>query len=159
MPRDPFEEENQPHEVIKVEDVVNIRTERIVRIRNQDGTFEDIVTNVRETRPDGNGNYIDLELINVVPDRAGNPLPKDPQSAFISHTGEFIESRDQLATCTSWLHLGNPNRNILLGHDGRETPAGAICSNCDYWQTTIYIALGIIGIGVLVGICMAAGMF
>jgi len=59
MPRDPFEEENQPHEVIKGEDVVNIRTERIVRIRNQDGTYEDIVTNVRETRPDGNGNYID----------------------------------------------------------------------------------------------------
>ena len=159
MPRNPFEEDNQPHEAIKGEDVVNIRTERIVRIRSQDGTYEDIVTNVRETRPDGNGNFIDTELINVVSDNAGNPLPKDPQSAFFSHTDAFIESQEQLARCNSWLHPHNRSRNILIGHDGRETPAGAICSNCDYWQTTIYIAFGIIGLGVLIGFCKAAGLF
>jgi hypothetical protein len=159
MPRNPFEEDNRPHEVIKGEDVVNIRTERIVRIRNQDGTYEDIVTNVRESRPDGNGNFIDTELINVVTDHAGNPLPEDPRSVFFSHSDLFIRSQEQLAICTSWLHPPNRSRNILLGQDGRTVQGGAICSNCDSWQTTIYIAFGILGLGVLTGLCKAAGLF
>ena len=159
MPRDPFEEENQPHEAIKGEDVVNVRTERIVRIRNQDGTYQNNVTNVRETRPDGNGNYIDTEIINVVTDHAGNRLPEDPRSVFFSHTGLYIGSQDQLGICTSWLHPHNRNRNIFLDRDGRETPAGAICSHCDYWIGTFCLAAGILGVGVLAGLCKAAGLF
>ena len=159
MPRNPFEEKNQSHEVIKGEDVINIRKERIVRIRNQDGSYEDILVSMRESRPDGNGNFVDTELICDVRDQAGNPLPEDIRSAFLSCTGAYITSQEQLAICTSCLHPSNRSRNIFLGHDGRETPRGAICSNCDSWHTTIYIAFGIIGLGVLVGLCIAAGLF
>jgi hypothetical protein len=159
MPRNPFEEENQAHEAIKGEDVINIRTERVIRIRAQDGTFQDIVFSVHDSRPDENGNFIDTELINVVTDHAGNPLPQDPRSVFVSHTGLYIGSLEQLAICNSWLHPPNRNRNIFLDHDGRETQGGAICSNCESWHTTIYIAFGIIGLGVLTGLCKAAGMF
>ena len=81
------------------------------------------------------------------------------RSAFRSCTGAYIASQEQLAICSSWLHPSNRSRNILLGHDGRETQTGAICSNCDSWHTTICIAFGIIGLGVLAGLCKAAGMF
>jgi len=159
MPRNPFVEENQAHEVIKGEDVVNIRTERIVRIRNQDGSYEDNLVSVRETRPDGNGNFVDRELICDVRDEAGNPIPEDLRSAIKSGGGAYITSQEQLGICTSRLHPSNRSRNIFLGQDGRETPKGAICSNCDSWHTTIYIAFGIIGLGVLTGLCVAAGLF
>ena len=115
--------------------------------------------NAHETRPDGNGNFVTSEFINVVTDHAGNPLPENPRSVFVSHSGLFITSQDQLATCTSWLHPANRSRNILLGQDGRETQTGAICSNCDSWHTTISIAFGILGLGVLIGLCKAAGLF
>ena len=61
MPRNPFEEENQAHEAIKGEDVINIRTERVIRIRAQDGTFQDIVFSVHDSRPDENGNFIEFK--------------------------------------------------------------------------------------------------
>ena len=159
MPRNPFEKDKPAHETKKGEDIINNRKERVIRIRNQDGTYEDILVSVRETRPDGNGNFVDTELICDVRDQAGNPLPEDLRSAFRSCTGAFITSREQLAICTSRLHPSNRSRNILLGHDGRETQTGAICSNCDSWHTTIYIAFGIIGLGVLAGLCKAAGIF
>ena len=159
MPRNPFEEDKPAHETKKGEDILNNRKERVVRIRNQDGTYEDILVSVRDTRPDANGNYVDTELICDVRDRAGNPLPEDLRSAFLSCSGAYIASRDQLALCTSRLHPASRPRNILLGHDGRETQNGAICTYCDYWHTTFYIAFAIIGIGVLAGLCKAAGMF
>ena len=159
MPRNPFEEDNQPHEAIKGEDIINTRTERVIRIRAQDGTVQDIVLSVHESRPDENGNFIDTELINVVTDHAGNPLPEDPRSVFVSHSDLFIRSQEQLARCNSWLHPPNRSRNILLGQDGRTVQGGAICSNCDSWHTTIFIAFGILGLGVLTGLCKAAGLF
>jgi hypothetical protein len=159
MPRNPFEKDKPAHETKKGEDILNARTERVVRVRNQDGAFEDLVTNVRDTRPDGNGNYIDRELINIVTDHLGNPLSKDPQSTIFSHTGLYITTRDELGICTSRLHPRGRSKNIFLGRDGRETQSGAICSYCDYWHTTFYIAFAIIGIGVLAGLCKAAGMF
>ena len=136
MPRNPFEEDKPAHETKKGEDILNNRKERVVRIRNQD-----------------------TELICDVRDRAGNPLPEDLRSAFLSCSGAYIASRDQLALCTSRLHPASRPRNILLGHDGRETQNGAICTYCDYWHTTFYIAFAIIGIGVLAGLCKAAGIF
>ena len=159
MPRNPFEKDKPAHETKKGEDIINNRKERVIRIRNQDGTYEDILVSVRETRPDENGNFVDTELICDVRDQAGNPIPEDLRSAFLSCTGAYITSQEQLAICSSWLHPSNRSRNILLGHDGRETQTGAICSNCDSWHTTIYIAFGIIGLGVLAGLCKAAGIF
>jgi hypothetical protein len=159
MPRNPFENDKPAHETKEGEDILNSRKERFVRIRNQDGTFEDILVSVRDTRPDGNGNYVDTELICDVRDQAGNPLPEDLGSAIKSGEEYWITSREQLGICTSRLHPRSRPKNILLGHDGRETQNGAICSYCDYWHTTFYIAFAIIGIGVLAGLCKAAGMF
>ena len=71
------------------------------------------------------------EEINVATDHAGNPLPDDPRSVILSHSGLFITSQEQFATCTSWLH-GNRSRNILLGQDGRALGEGrAICNQCE----------------------------
>ena len=84
MPRNPLDDENQNHETIKGEDIINARTERVVRIRAQDGTFQDVLLNAHETRPDGNGNFVTSEFINVVTDHAGNPLPENPRSVFVS---------------------------------------------------------------------------
>jgi hypothetical protein len=159
MPRNPFEKDKPAHETKKGEDILNNRKERVVRIRNQDGSYEDILVSVRETRPDSNGNYVDTELICDVRDPAGNPFPEDLGTAIRSGEEYWITSRDQLGICTSRLHPRNRSRNILLGHDGRETQNGAICTYCDYWHTTFYIAFAIIGIGVLAGLCKAAGIF
>ena len=159
MARNPFEKDKPAHETKKGEDIINSRKERVIRIRNQDGTYEDVLVSVRDTRPDGNGNYVDTELTNFVTDHLGNPPPKDPQSTWVSHTHAIIRSKEDLGICTSRLHPRSRSRNIFLKHDGRETQNGAICSYCDYWHTTFYIAFAIIGIGVLAGLCKAAGMF
>jgi hypothetical protein len=159
MPRNPFEKDKQAHETKKGEDIINNRTERFVRIRNQDGTYEDILRSVRDTRPDANGNYVDTELICDVRDPAGNSMPENLRTAKKSGDENWITSPEELGICTSRLHPRNRTRNILLGHDGRETQNSAICSYCDYWHTTFYIAFAIIGIGVLAGLCIAAGMF
>jgi len=159
MPRNPFEKDKPAHETKKGEDILNNRTERFVRIRNQDGTYEDILDRLRESRPDGNGNFIVTELICDVRDPAGNSLPDDLRTAKKSGDENWITSPEELGICTSRLHPRNRSKNILLGHDGRETQNGAICSNCDYWHTTLFIAFGIIGLGVLAGLCIAAGIF
>ena len=102
---------------------------------------------------------MDSELINVVTDDAGNPLPEDPRSMIFSHSGLYITSPEQLATCTSWFH-GNLSRNILIGQDGRMISEGrAICNRCDFWQGTTYIALAILALGLIAGICKGAGLF
>ena len=159
MPRNPLANENQQFDAIKGEDIVNVRTERKVRIRTQDGTVEDFLVSAHDSRPDGNGNFIDSKLINVITDRAGNLLPENPRSVKLSITNLFISSPEELAICTSRLHPANCTRNILIGQDGRETPNGAICIYCSSWQTTIYIAFAILGVGVLAGLCKAAGIF
>ena len=158
-PRNPLNEEAHPRESVKDEDVINVRTQRVVRLMGPDGGVREVVTDARDSRPDQNGGYVDAELINVVTDHAGNPLPEDPRSVIISHSGLYITSPDQFATCTSWLH-GNRSRNILLGQDGREVGRDrAICSQCDFWLGTIYIVLGILCLGLIVGIWKGTGLF
>ena len=159
MPRNTLGNGNQPFEAVKGEKIINIRKQKVVRIPTQDGNFQEIVMNEITSEPDGTGSFLDRELINQITDHGGNPLPEDPRSAIISHSGLYITSRDQLSHCTSILHPHNRSRNILIGQDGRLTPGGAICSRCDYWLTTIYITLGIVGVGFIWGLYKAVGSF
>jgi hypothetical protein len=159
MARNPLKDENQLYEATKGKDIINSRIQKIMRIHNQDGSVQEYVTNVRDSMPDQNGGYVDTELTNVMTDHAGNPLPEDTKSVRISHSGLFIGSLEQLATCSSRFHSANRSRNILVGQDGRLIPQGAICSHCDFLLGTVYIALVILGIGVIYGLYKAVGFF
>jgi hypothetical protein len=159
MPRNPFRDESQQHEAYKGDDIVNTRTQKIVRIQNQNGNIQESVVGVRDSMPDQNGAYVDTEMINIMTDRAGNPLPQDPRSLQISHSGLYIRFPEQMATCNSWLHSTNRSKTILIGQDGRLTPQGAVCSHCNFWLNTIYIALAILGIGATYGIYKALSFF
>ena len=159
MPRNTLRDGNGPFEAIKGEKIINVRNQRVVRISAQDGNYQEIVMNESTSEPDGNGSYFDRELINQITDRAGNPLPEDPRSSIISHSGLYITTTDQRSHCTSILHPQERSRNILLGQDGRLTLRGATCSHCDFLLGTIYIALVILGIGVVCGLYKAVSFF
>lgn len=157
--RNPFEESN-PREPVKGVQIINTRKERIARILGPDGYVQEIVLGMSDSRPDDNGGYVDTELVNVVTDRAGNTLPSDLHSLEgISYSGLFINSGDDRASCTSWLHPPGRSRKILLGEDGRQTLNGAICNRCDFWLGTIYLGLAVLGIGVILGLWKGVGLF
>jgi hypothetical protein len=159
-PRNPLRENDHPREQTKGKDILNTRSQRVARIVGQDGNVQEYIMDVHHSWLDGNGGHIDDELINVITDQAGNPLPEDPRSVIRSHSDLFITSPEQFATCTSWLHGNRHSRNILVGQDGRPLPGGgAICSRCDTWVKTIYLALGILGVGLILGIWRGAGLF
>jgi len=157
--RNSLREEGQPREQTEGKSIINSRTQRTARLVCPDGSVQEFLLDINDTRPDENGNWLDNELINVTMDRAGNPLPKDLRSVKLSNSDLYISSSDQSATCTSWLH-GNRSRNILVGQDGRELGNGrAICDRCAFILTTIYLALGIIALGLVLGIWKGAGLF
>jgi hypothetical protein len=159
-PRNPLREDGEPREQLRGGEIINTRTQRLSRIIGPDGVVQDIVTDIHDSRPDENGNYLVTDVINVATDYAGNTFPKDPHSLeAISYSGLFIKSQDQRSECTSRLHPHNLSRIICLGHDGRLTANGAICARCDFWLTTIYLALTIVGVGVALGIYKVTGWF
>ena len=149
-----------PREQVKGEDIINTRTQRMVRLTGPDGDVQEIVMDAHDSRPDQNGGYIDSEFINLQTDVAGKILPKDPHEiTALSHTGLYIDSPEKLAICSSIFH-GSASRSILIGFDGRLLPNGrAICSRCEFWLRTVYSVLGIFSIGVILGIWRGAGIF
>ena len=115
---------------------------------------------VRESRPDGQGGYVDTELTAVVYDVAGNPRPDDnPEGVIYSHSGLFIGSPEERAVCSSALHRG-PNRNILIGQDGGQLRNERwICSNCLARRNTLLLGLVCLGLAIVAGIYKALGWF
>ena len=160
MPRrNPFEE-SQPQKHFKGDDIFNTQTRRVTRIIDSAGSAQEFVTGLYDSRPDGNGGFNDIEVTNLITDPAGNIFPIDPHYLIAkSHSGLFITSPEQGALCTSWLHAPSRSRNILLGQDGRLTAKGAICSHCDFWLGTLYVSVGIISLGLVLGIWHGAGLF
>ena len=157
MAQNLFNEEN-PQEIFSGDNVINNRTQKILRTIDQNGIQQDIVAEIHDSRPDGNDGFIDSTMINLAADHAGNPLPEDPRSITISHSGLYISADDQRRHCTSFLHF-SPNRNILLNQDGWTTPNGAICTRCYFWQNTLFIIFGLFGIGLVVGLFKGTGFF
>ena len=158
-PRNPLGQDSRPLEEAKAEEIINTRTQRSVRLIAPDGGAQEILMDIKDSIPDENGNWVDTELVNVVTDRAGNTLPDDPRSVTLSHSGLYITSPEQRAECTSWLHPPGRSRTIFIGQDGRLTANGAICSRCDFWLGTLYLIIGILAIGFIVGVWQGAGLF
>ena len=152
MKRNTLRDGNQPHEPIKGDKIINTERKEIVTINGQEFTREESCT-----KPDKDGNYVDTKTTHLLCDHAGNPLPEDLGSTIRSWSGLYIPSEDKRALCTSFFHSNRFSRNIYIDQDGRLTPSGAICSRCDYLLTSIYIALGILGIGVIYGLFKAVG--
>jgi hypothetical protein len=158
-PRNPLNDENQPQEQIKGEKAVNLKTHKVVRFIEPDGSVREILQSSHDSRPDQEGRYVDIHVDHVVSDPGGNPLPKDPTNVVISNSGLFIGPDDQRAFCTSIFHSHSRSRNILVGQDGAITARGAICSYCQNWWTTIYFGLGILGLGLVYGLFKTAWFF
>ena len=157
MARNPFDEENPQREIIG-ENIINNIRQKVVRISDQNGNIREVVIEAFSSIPGENGNFTDSDLQNVVTDHAGNSLPKDLDSIKISNNGLFISHSDDTDHCSSFLHF-SPNRNILIGQDGRRTSRGAICSRCEFWLNSIYIFLAILGVGLVIGIYKGTGFF
>ncbi|MEA1878407.1 MAG: hypothetical protein U9N86_16315 [Bacteroidota bacterium] len=159
-PENPLREQSEPREQLTGDEIINTRTQRVVRITNQDGIVQDVLTDVHDSRPDGNGGYIETDVIHVATDAAGNTFPEDPHSLeAISSTGLYVKSVENQAECTSWLHTPGRSRTIRVGQDGRRTVNGAICTQCDFWIGTIYLTIGIIAVGLILGIWKGVGLF
>ena len=159
MSRNSLKDYHQPFEMLKGKKIINDRNETIVQLPDQNGNLRQYVIESDISEPDGKGGYVSRTYKMPVYDRFGNPLPKDPSSVIFSNSNLPITSPDQLAHCTSLLHPSGLSRNILVGQDGRLTPAGAICSRCDFWMRTIYFGFAILGIGVVFGLFRAVGLF
>ena len=157
--RNTLRKENQPQDIIEGDEIITSTSQRVVRITSPNGDVQQIIMGGHTSAPGENGSYTDTELINLQTDHAGNPLPEEPRSVRLSHTGLYISSPEQLAHCTSFFHSRNRSTNILIGQDGRLVEGGATCSHCESWINTIYIVLGIIGVGLVIGLFKGAGIF
>jgi hypothetical protein len=157
-PRNSLRNDDQPVEQTKGKTITNLRRERVVQLSDPDGTVRQFVLEVTDSRPNEDGTYSDSELINIPMDHAGNPLPADPRSVIVSHSGLYIPSEGQRALCTSRLHVSG-SRNIFIGQDGRLTPNGAICSRCDSLIGTLWILIFILAAAGIFGVWKGAGMF
>jgi hypothetical protein len=159
-PRNSLRESDQPIEQIDGEDFNNIRRQRTAQFTGPDGNVQEALLDIKDTRPDGNGNWIDYELKNIQIDRAGNPLPENPRSVILSHSGLYTTAPEQRAHCTSLLHPRNVSRTIFIGQDGRKISENrAICNPCDSWHNTIYVVLAILALGLIFGIWSGTGIF
>lgn len=158
-PRNSLRSDNNIQDPIDGDEIINSTVRRVVRITDGNGNVRDLVVGGHTSALGENGEYADTELIGIQTDRAGNLLPEDPHALTLSHSGLFIKNNDQRTSCTSWFHGHNTSRNILIGQDGRLIEGGAICSNCDALLNSIYIALGIIACGIVIGVYKGAGFF
>jgi hypothetical protein len=159
-PRNPLRGEGQPRDPMSADQFNNQKVTRRMRVHRPDGTIEDILVSESSSCPDKDGFYVDTEMHHVVTDASGTVIPSDPAriNAY-SHADLVILNPEEAAVCTSWLHPRNHSRTIRLGHDGRRTATGAICSVCDGRLGTIYIVIFIFCIAVILGIWKGAGLF
>ena len=136
---------------------VNIITRKVARLANQDGDIQEFIIEEKVSRPSDDGTYIDSEIQTMHVDRAGNPLPEDLRTAFVSHS-HLLTPEKYKDNCTSWLHF-NGSKIIYIGQDGHKTNGGAICSRCESRLHFIYLIAGILCLGVVFGLYKGVGLF
>jgi hypothetical protein len=159
-PRNPLRGEGQPRDPTSAAQFNNQRVTRRMRVHRPDGTIVEIPLSESNSSPDENGIYEDTEMHHVVTDASGTVIPSDPSRiTAYSHSNLAILTSEEAAVCTSWLHPANRLRTIKLGHDGRRTATGAICSVCDGRLGMVYIVLLIFCLAVIWGIWKGAGLF
>jgi hypothetical protein len=157
-PKNPLKEDEHPQEPVKGESITNLNKQKIVRITLPNGQTLTSVNSETGLNKGPNGQYTDAEITNVVVDQFGNPVVIDPNTFSISHTGLPITSPLMKTVCTSMFHT-NPNKNILIGQDGRLLAnGGGICNHCQNILYVIYTVLGIFGIGFIIGLYKALGV-
>ena len=159
-PRNPLGGDGPPREEVTGDRLMNQRVTRRIRILRPDGSVQEVPISENESRPDEDGNYNETETTNLVADTSGSVIPSDPRMIRgLSHTDLIINSQEEAAQCTSWLHPRNRSRTIKVGFDGRRTASGVICSYCDGRLGTIYIVIFIFCLAVIWGIWKGAGLF
>jgi len=158
-PRNPLREENQPQEITKGDHIDNMSTRRYAQLELPDGRVEQVFLSAHASRLNENGQFEETDMMGVRFDHAGNPLPEDPRSTILSHSGLYIDSLERLAVCTSPLHFGR-SRNILIGQDGQLLDNGeVICSKCQAMRLVSYFLVGLLAVGVILGVFSGAGWF
>ena len=158
--RNPFNQEAQPREQQGAEDYSQISTKLVIHINRPDGSIREVPIQSHISRPNGNGTWNEIDVVNVIHDEAGNPMiVDDPQQIAISHSGLFITSPDKGGVCTSKLHPTWLPRNFLIDQDGKMVGSRGVCSHCMALMNRIQIILGVIGIGILMGVYKALGWF
>jgi len=151
-PRNPLKEDIKPQEVVDGGNIVNLTTQETVEVISEDGSTATIVTSEINSGKSSEGQYVRKRTTFVRVNPLGNSGTIAPATLCFSHSGVMITSPEQKATCISSFHK-IPNRNILIGYDGTGTPNGpGICTNCRSLLNIIYIVLGILGIGIVVGL-------
>ena len=160
-PRNPLRGEGQPREEVTGDRFNNLRTRKRVRMLGPDGNIIEATTAENDSRLDEDGNYVDTETINFIPDASGYFLPSDTGTVLArSHSRLYITAPEQMAVCTSWLHPAQGlSRTIKVGFDGRQTATGAVCSVCDQRLGAIYIVVFIFSVAVILGIFKGTGLF
>jgi hypothetical protein len=159
-PRNPLRGEGQPREEVTGERFNNLRTRKRVRMPGPNGNIIEATTAENDSRLDEDGNYVDTETINFIPDASGFFLPPDTGTLLArSHSGLYITAPEQMATCTCWLHPARRSPTIKVGFDGRKTATGAVCSACDQRLGYIYIVVFIFCAAAILGIWKGAGLF
>ena len=159
-PINPLRGEGQPREEVTAERFNNLRTRKRVRMLGPDGNIIEATTAENDSRLDEEGNYVDTETRNLIPDPSGYFLPSDTGTLLArSHSGLHITAPEQMAVCTSQLHPARRSRMIKVGFDGRKTATGAICSVCEHRQGSIYIVIFIFCAAAILGIWKGAGLF
>jgi len=150
-----------PIEPIEGSQIIGGKREKVFRIVAADGTVTEYPMKSSHSALAEDGTYVDSTVDNVVLDPAGNAYPSDPSKVLgCSHSGIAITNPEQLAHCSSWLHPPGRSTAICLDQDGRIRANGtAICNHCDQTQITVYLALIIVSIGVMLGIWQGAGVF
>jgi len=153
----PLRKESRPQEQASGEEMTRIQTDQIVSFDFPDGTQRRHILESRLSSPQDDGTYHETVMNSAIFDHGGNALYfTDPTKVIISHSGLWINTPEEGAICTHWLHPSRRSRNIRIGQDGVQTPTGAICSHCQSTRNSLYMATGLLLIGLLIGLFQGA---
>lgn len=158
MKKSVFDSGDQVTQPENDDNLVNLRRRRVARIYNPDGSYKEFPISDSVSLPDGQGNWIDTDLVCNHVDDQGNPLPPDLKGVTVSHTGRLIPP-GRLAVCGSALHPPSLSRNIYIDVDGTLTENGAVCSICMQRRMVVSIAAFALLISIGIGLGKGLGWF
>jgi hypothetical protein len=140
------------------EKIVDIQTQKVVRIYRSNGTFQDYPVSNSLSLPDEQGNLRNIDVDCRHFDRVGSLLPADMKDVSESPNGGLIPP-DKRAECTSTLHQQGVSRNFYINVDGIVTEQGGICDDCQRRRTNLRIVSIVLGICLLIGFIKGLGWF
>lgn len=136
-----------------------IKSKKIVRRVNTDGTIDEIVLQDNLSKPDGKGGYIDTSIESVLLDSSGDPI-KNPSRYVLSHSGLGISHDEEKGICGSIFHQRNTTRHYKIKYDGITPKSGlGRCSRCQWIHLLIYAAASVLGLCLLIGLYKGFNVF